>query len=486
MFCLSVYTRNYEGLRDAGRVFDISRERHPDLPGGEVPLKPWYRNSTFEQLIDHKNPHVGTFDQVYFYDTTYWKGPDSPVVFFTPGELNATNIKDVTRFAREVQLPFAPQGGSNAQDVPWVMMGASYSGALTAAIARVDPGTFGAYAASSAPVQAVSDFWSYYVPIQKGMPQNCSKDVSLVIEHMDGVLMHGSTGEQRSLKTRFGMQDVEHNDDFMAALALGPWSWQDTQFYNDTGFWKWCDYIENAVNATARNISIPGAEGVGLEKALDGYAAWWKDVKLPDFCASTYQYAEFNTTNNTRCYDTYNASSPLFTDISLANQVNRQWIWMTCNEPFGYWPNGSPPGRPTLVTRLITTGYALRQCGLWFPPGPNGETYGLAAGRTEADVNAYTGGWSNINTSRLVFINGEFDPWREASVSADAEFRPGGPLQSTPQVPVEIVPGGFHGSDMRIRNGVVKERVKEVQERIVKQLEDWVKEWPKKTKDHHT
>lgn len=441
-----------------------------------MPLKPWYYNSTFKQLIDHKNPGLGTFDQLYFYDTTHWKGPESPIVVATPGEVNATkfariltsnyttghlaqrigaativlehrywgnstpftnlntanltyltlenSIKDVTRFAREVQLPFAPQGGSNAQDVPWVMMGASYSGALTAAIARVDPGTIWAYSASSAPVQAVSDFWSYYLPIQKGMPQNCSKDVSIVIEHMDGILMHGSTEEQRSLKTRFGMQDVEHNDDFMAALALGPWSWQDTQFYNDTGFWTWCDYIEDAVNATVRNITIPGSEGVGLEKALNGYAAWWKDVKLPDFCSSTYKYAEFNTTNNTRCYDTYNASSPLFTDTSPANQVNRQWIWMTCNEPFGYWPNGSPPGRPTLVSRLITTEYALRQCALWCPPGPKGETYGLAAGRTEADVNAYTDGWSNINTSRLIFVNGELDPWREASVSADSEFRP--------------------------------------------------------------
>lgn len=35
--------------------------------------------STFEQLIDHSNPSLGTFSQRYWWDRTYWKGPGSPV-----------------------------------------------------------------------------------------------------------------------------------------------------------------------------------------------------------------------------------------------------------------------------------------------------------------------------------------------------------------------------------------------------------------------
>lgn len=46
-------------------------------------------NETFEQLIDHKNPGLGTFSQRYWWDTTYWAGPGSPVLIFTPGETQA-------------------------------------------------------------------------------------------------------------------------------------------------------------------------------------------------------------------------------------------------------------------------------------------------------------------------------------------------------------------------------------------------------------
>lgn len=47
-------------------------------------------NSTFKQLIDHNDPSLGTFDQFYFWSTEFWGGPGSPVVVFTPGEINAS------------------------------------------------------------------------------------------------------------------------------------------------------------------------------------------------------------------------------------------------------------------------------------------------------------------------------------------------------------------------------------------------------------
>jgi hypothetical protein len=52
-----------------------------------------YSNATFSQLIDHSDPSLGTFEQFYYYDTTYWKGPGSPVVLFTPGEINVTGYQ---------------------------------------------------------------------------------------------------------------------------------------------------------------------------------------------------------------------------------------------------------------------------------------------------------------------------------------------------------------------------------------------------------
>jgi len=48
------------------------------------------------------------------------------------------------------------------------------------------------------------------------MPQNCSKDVSLVIDYVDSVLTTGTAEQVTSLKTMFGLQGVVHNDDFAA------------------------------------------------------------------------------------------------------------------------------------------------------------------------------------------------------------------------------------------------------------------------------
>jgi hypothetical protein len=57
--------------------------------------------------------------------------------------------------------------------------------------------------------------WQYFVPIQQGMPKNCSKDVNLVIEYMDHVFTHGNESEQLALKKKFGLEYLKHGDDVM-------------------------------------------------------------------------------------------------------------------------------------------------------------------------------------------------------------------------------------------------------------------------------
>ncbi|GME32856.1 putative serine protein [Neofusicoccum parvum] len=477
-------------------------------------------SGTFEQLIDHENPSLGTFSQRYWWSSEYWAGPGSPVVFFTPGEgaadgytgylTNRTitglfaqaiqgaavilehrywgesspfdeltvenlqyltlpqSIADTTYFAKNVVLPFDTDGSSQATRAPWVFSGGSYSGALAGWVEAVDPGTFWAYHASSAVVETISDFWQYFAPVQDGMPQNCSADVSLVIDYVDGVLLNGTAAEKQSLKEKFGLGGLEHADDFASALENGPWLWQSNQFYTGySSFYQFCDYVENAVGS---NASVPSAAGVGLQKALDGYATWMKELLIPGYCAG---YGYWTDDGDISCFDTYNASSPIFTDISVDNAINRQWNWFLCNEPFDYWQDGAPAGRPSIVSRLVTPEYWERQCALFFPP--EGEyTYGHAEGKTVDDVNAYTGGW-NTNTTRLVWTNGQFDPWKDATVSSD--FRPDGPLESTAEAPVLMIPAGIHCSDLLAQNGIVNAGVQKVIDTEIAQIEQWVAEY---------
>ncbi|KAF4991400.1 hypothetical protein FDECE_14055 [Fusarium decemcellulare] len=487
-------------------------------------------NGEFQQLIDHENPRLGTFSQQFWWNDEHYKGPGFPVVLFTPGEAAAapytgymTNqsimgafaqaigaavvmvehrywgssspyatldtknlqhltlknaIADLTNFAKTVRLPFDPTGSSRPDRAPWVLSGGSYSGALSAWTEATAPGTFWAYHASSAPVQAIGDFWQYFDPIQQGMPQNCSKDVSLVVDHIDETLIHGTSQQKSALKDRFGLAALEHDADFASALENALWSWQSNSF--STGyseFYQFCDAVEGTTNQSRKNASVPDSEGVGLEKALAGFANWVRTQMIPGFCASSFP-DYYSDRDDVQCFNTYNASSPLFTDQSVNNNVNRQWYWMLCNEPFLWWPDGAPSSLPSIVSRLVNKPYWQRQCELFFPTQGN-YTYGLASGRTVKEVNDFTGGWSDRDRTRLIWINGQFDPWRSSGVSSN--FRPDGPLQSTPEQPVQVIPSGIHCSDLLLENGVLNSGAQTVIDDEINQIKEWVGEYYEST-----
>lgn len=183
------------------------------------------------------------------YSTDRFWGESSPYDNLTTTNLQLLTLKqaiaDFVHFAKTVDLPFDSNHSSNAASAPWINSGGSYSGALSAWTESTSPGTFWAYHASSAPVQAIDDYWQYFYPVQDGMPKNCSKDVSLVIDYMDNVLTHGNKSAVTALKTKFGLESVEHNDDFMAVLENGPWLWQSNSFSTGySGFYQFCDAIE--------------------------------------------------------------------------------------------------------------------------------------------------------------------------------------------------------------------------------------------------
>ncbi|POS74116.1 serine carboxypeptidase S28 [Diaporthe helianthi] len=482
-------------------------------------------NDTFQQLLDHSDPSKGTFSQSYWWSTEYWQGPGSPVIFFTPGEIAAAeytgyltnrtltgllaqelgaatvlvehrywgdsipydtlttenlaylnlenSIHDTTYFANNVKFPFATNASSNADSVPWVFVGGSYSAALAGAVENVDPGTFWAYHASSATVQNIYDFWQYFAPVQEGMPTNCSADVSKVIEHIDSILLGDDEQAKQALKEKFGLGGIVHDDDFASALQNGPWLWQAhdvSSGYSD--FFLFCDSVENVGPLYPNSTEVPGAEGVGLEKALEGYANWVKTELLPGYCAG-YGYDVWTKPDEVGCFDTYDETSPFFTDIASTNDINRQWTWMLCNEPIAFWQTGAPEGTPTIVSRLVTAEYWQRQCPLYFtPPG----TFGSAEGKTVEDTNKYTGGWDRAGkTTRLLFVNGRWDPWKDATVSS--EFRPGGAFEGTADAPVLLIPEGIHCSDLFIRNGALNAGVKAVQDTAIETMVKWVGEF---------
>ncbi|KAJ8593626.1 hypothetical protein M405DRAFT_731105 [Rhizopogon salebrosus TDB-379] len=165
----------------------------PVLPTVTVPERPFTSpNGTalppittvyyFDQLIDHNNTSLGTFQQRYWMSWEFYE-PGGPIILMTPGEVNAdgyegylTNgtingliaqqqngavvllehrffgysnpyddltsqslevltiqqaIDDLVYFAANADLPMPGGDAVKPGQAPWILIGGSYSGALT-------------------------------------------------------------------------------------------------------------------------------------------------------------------------------------------------------------------------------------------------------------------------------------------------------------------------------------------------------------------
>lgn len=281
----------------------------------------------FDQLIDHNNASLGTFQQRYWHTSEYYES-GGPIILLTPGENNAetyypflTNISifgqiaqqqhgavvilehrfygasnpypdlsseslkvlsipqainDFVYFAKNVKLPMTNGDQLGPDKAPWILAGGSYSGALVSWTMVNNPGLFYAGYASSAVVEAITDFWQYYEPIRQYMPANCSADVAAVIAYVDEVFTGSNTTAIDSIKETFGMSDLTHLDDAAGALRNNLWDWQSLQPTSgpNAQFYQFCDALE-----VKDGISAP-AEGWGLEHALASWGAYFKGEYL--------------------------------------------------------------------------------------------------------------------------------------------------------------------------------------------------------------
>ncbi|KAJ6551802.1 serine carboxypeptidase S28-domain-containing protein [Mycena capillaripes] len=464
-------------------------------------LPPYNTTFTFQQLIDHNNPSLGTFTQRYWHTWEFYE-EGGPIILFTPGEGNAdgfsgylTNltingriaqqengaavvlehrfyglsnplpdltvkslrlhtlqqaIDDLEYFTNNVVLPMPNGGNLKPATTPWILVGGSYSGALTSWTMVNKPGLFAAGYASSAVVEAILDFWQYFEPERLFMPANCSADIERVISHIDQVFTGSDKKAIQAIKDSFGMGDVTHLDDVAGSLRNNLWDWQGLSLSIGPGaqFFDFCDALEvkNGVNAPAG--------GWGLDHALSAWSSYWTTTYLSLLCGDD---------DAEDCLGSYNTSQSFWTDTTIDNS-GRSWFWIVCNE-VGYLQESPPPGLPSLVTRLVQPSYDLRQCQQMFPAAfpkpPNVQT---------ARTNRLYDGW-NVTISNLFFANGQRDPWRYSTVSA-----PGVTLQSTPSQPI-AVGEGYHCADLLTREGTANPTVAAVQAQGLAFMKTWIAAW---------
>ncbi|KAG8896617.1 hypothetical protein FRB99_008796 [Tulasnella sp. 403] len=467
----------------------------------------------FDQLIDHTNPAAGTFKQRYFFSNYYWKGEGSPIVIATPGEQSAEGfyvdltgasmqhalmaslgaagivlehrywgksspypdltaqhlqyltveqaIEDTVYFAQNVQLPWnGTKFNTSPYSVPWVQIGCSYPGLLVSYTQEKYPSLFAAGWATSAPIQADGDFWEYWEPIEEGLPKNCSTDLATSTEYIDTVLKSGNAANITALKTKFGLESLQ-DDDFATTLTYPFNKWQDLQptDYSRTGeplIYKFCDAIERNPTTNSTNTA---ATGLGLPMALDNWAAAFKALGPDQDCPGT----------GGACYSTYNYDSPSYTNTSNADDLNRGWTWLLCTE-LGWFQIGDPGNSSSIVSQFDSSASALRMCDHMFT-NPDG-TPGNFSASTVGKITSEFSGW-NIVVKNLYVVNGEFDPWRSASLSS--RWAPS--FQDTATQEITVIPQAKHCWDRYLANTLVNTDVRDAQQLGITKIYGWLQDW---------
>ncbi|KAG9377459.1 hypothetical protein A1F94_011862 [Pyrenophora tritici-repentis] len=373
----------------------------------------------FEQPIDHNNPSLGTFKIRYLWSNEHWKGPGSPIVVFTPGQANISSYyaifdkfnetlmyQNTAQLAYEVgaalvlvenryygeSSPYEELTTANLQylnqdqvmhdlvnfaktpsyhsvltaplPTSLVLTGGSYSGAVATYVADKLPGTY----------------WAYYT--SKVWAEELHKDVAAVVGHIDQVFSRGIESEKVAIKTMFGMKNLTHDYDFLQVLAGDPALWAGQKLYYRTeaenrdfnDIYKWCDAIEGAwdtVTQNYTNATLPGAEGVGMQKALKNWAGWWTNVLLPTYCLDRFgsYYPGLYEENSTYCLESVDPNDPFFTDLRNMQEI------------VSHRAQREKVGR-----------------------------------RTQDQYNAHFGGWNIKGTKRLLHVNGEMDYWLPATL----------------------------------------------------------------------
>ncbi|TRM64169.1 serine carboxypeptidase S28-domain-containing protein [Schizophyllum amplum] len=423
----------------------------------------------FEQPLDHFNNETGdTFLQRYWFSTRhYTPGAGGPVIVLDGGETSGegrlpfldTGIVEILtratggvgvilehRYYGETQpvqnlttdsLRFLNNEQSAADSAhfmanvkfdgidedltapgtPWIYYGGSYAGARAAHMRVLYPDLVYGAIASSGVTHAILEDWEYMNTIRKAAPANCSEGLQNSIQTIDSVLGEGGQAAE-DLKALFGLQGLQHNDDFGSIIRNPIFEWQSKCWNSDCGSDAFNNFCEALVEAPLDGFgdaaygdprrSVNVTDSLKVDYVLQNYASYVNESYVAGRCPGNYTIED--------CFGSYDASA--YTATSL-DQDWRLWQFQVCTQ-WGFF-NVAPtdPDQPRIISSFITLETESKICDLAYPPG---DYFTVPSQPNITAVNAL-GGY-DITADRLAIIDGEVDPWRpDTPHSLDAKAR---------------------------------------------------------------
>lgn len=282
------------------------------------------------------------------------------------------------------------------------------------------------------------DFWEYYEPVREYGPPDCILATQKLTNIVDNILIgKHSAILTDELKTAFGLEDVEYDDDFANVLSYGIGGWQGRNWdpaVNDPSFYQYCGNLTS--NTTLYPTSSDQTTTVKKLIAAGGYGSQsslltTQMLNFIGYVNTTFVLpCEAGGETLDECATTHNETFYALDDIT---QTWRSWPYQYCSQ-WGFLQTGSgvPANQLPLISRTITLAYEEIICR---------DAFNITNQPDVDIINAY-GGY-DIAYNRLAFIDGEDDPWRGATPHApEAKNR-----TSTTDQPFILIAGAVHHWD---------------------------------------
>jgi hypothetical protein len=237
--------------------------------------------------------------------------------------------------------------------------------------------------ASSAPVNAQKNFQEYLQVVAASLATTgtCTQTVHNAVKYYSGLLA-----------TKYGQGEVQHTFNTCSDMSvpLDQVTWQEgfadalsgfVQYNRDNNGYYPFDITElcRRLNAGLFNDTFPA------------FFNWWNNQSGDTCMDSSY---------------TDDLRDLMDVDPKGSSASSRCWYWQTCNE-FGFFQPALGPNQPFSPT--ITLGYFTEMCR---------SVFGISDNKIDSNIyktNLYYGA-RNIQTNKVVFVNGKIDPWHALGI----------------------------------------------------------------------
>lgn len=311
-----------------------------------------------------------------------------------------------------------------------VVVGGSYAGNLAAWMRLLYPDLVDAAIASSAPVLAKKDFYEYLEVVGGDFKQFGTPDCYNKIEKRFNryeQLLQNSTGIKQLKKEENICEETDmlkqENQAFFFELKSTPFKY--IAQYGRPGIIKrLCKKLN--INNT-KSLRLPGTS---LRKrfALLDFDVWKGEPGCFDY--------DF--------------------EVAIKRAALNPWLYQMCTE-FGFFQIGSSDKQP--FTKKVNLDFLYKICTKMFGPKFNEER----VDRGVKNTNDMYGGLKP-NVSKVVFVNGDIDPWHKLGVVENL----------SEDAPARLLHGTSHCADLNSNRSDDPEELKEVRKYVKSLIKKWI------------